>query len=46
MRGRTTHGVWVVPRGKSMLTLKAQGKLVDVSVSELREKLYMTATID
>ena len=41
MRGKTTP-VKVVPRGEYMLTLKAQGILVEGSPNELREELYMT----
>ena len=41
MRGKTTLAR-VVPRGEYMLTLKAQGKLVDGSLEELREELYIT----
>ncbi len=40
MRGSTTL-VRVVPRGEYMLTLKTQGKLVDGSLEELREELYL-----
>ena len=32
---------WVVPRGAYMLTLKAQGKLIEGSLEELREELYL-----
>lgn len=42
MRGLTTHGVWVVPRGDRILTLKAQGVLIEGSLNELREELYLT----
>jgi len=41
MRGKTTQAR-VVPRGEYMLTLKAQGVLVDDSLEELREELYLT----
>ena len=41
MRGETTQAR-VVPRGEYMLTLKARGVLVDGSLNELREKLYLT----
>ncbi|OYT56622.1 MAG: hypothetical protein B6U76_03115 [Desulfurococcales archaeon ex4484_217_2] len=41
MRGMTTS-VKVVPRGEYTLTLKAQGGLVDGSLEELREELYLT----
>lgn len=42
MRGLTTHNAWVVPRGEYMLTLKTQGVLLEGSISELKEELYMT----
>ncbi len=42
MRGLTTTMARVVPRGEKMLTLKAQGVLVDGSINELREELYLT----
>ncbi len=42
MRGRTTHGAWVVPRGEETLTLKAGGELLEGSLSGLREELYLT----
>jgi len=42
MRGKTTQYAWVVPRGAYMLTLKARGVLVDGSLNELREELYLT----
>ena len=42
MRGETTLLVRVVPRGEYMLTLKAQGVLIDGSIEELREELYFT----
>jgi len=42
MRGKTTHAYWVVPRGEYMLTLKARGELVEGSIEELREELYLT----
>ncbi|RLG44213.1 MAG: transposase [Thermoproteota archaeon] len=42
MRGKTTHAYWVVPRGEYMLTLKARGELVEGSLEELREELYLT----
>ena len=42
MRGSTTSLAWVVPRGEYMLTLKAQGKLIEGSLEELREELYLT----
>jgi putative transposase len=42
MRGLTTHDIWVVPRGEKMLTLKARGELVEGSLGELREELYLT----
>ena len=42
MRGKTTHEAWVVPRGEYMLTLKAQGVLIEGSLEELREELYMS----
>jgi len=42
MRGVTTQEVWVVPRGEYVLTLKAQGILVEGSLEELREELYLT----
>jgi len=32
----------VVPRGEYMLTLKARGELVEGSIEELREELYLT----
>ena len=41
MRGMATS-VKVVPRGEYTLTLKAQGGLVDGSLEELREELYLT----
>jgi len=41
MRGLTTI-VKVVPRGDYMLTLKARGVLLDGSLEELREELYIT----
>jgi len=41
MRGLTTQHAWVVPRGEYMLTLKSQGALVEGSLEELREELYM-----
>ena len=40
MRGKTTF-VKVVPRGAYMLTLKSQGVLVEGSLEELREELYL-----
>ncbi len=40
MKGKTTT-VRVVPRGECMLTLKAQGVLVEGSLEELREELYL-----
>ncbi len=33
---------WVVPRGEYLLTLKARGELIDGSLEELREELYLT----
>ena len=42
MRGKTTRYAWVVPRGEYMLTLKAQGILVEGSLEELHEELYLT----
>ncbi len=42
MRGSTTSGVKVVPRGETMLALKARGILVNGSMNELREELYLT----
>ncbi len=42
MRGKTTQYAWVVPRGAYMLTLKARGELVEGSLNELREELYLT----
>ncbi|MCE4621534.1 MAG: RNA-guided endonuclease TnpB family protein [Desulfurococcales archaeon] len=42
MRGSTTQTMRVVPRGEYMLTLKALGVLVDGSLEELREELYLT----
>ncbi|RLG78735.1 MAG: transposase [Thermoprotei archaeon] len=42
MRGKTAHDVWVVPRGAYMLTLKACGVLIEGSIEELREELYLT----
>ena len=33
--------VRVVPRGENILTLKAQGKLIEGSLGELREELYL-----
>jgi len=42
MRGETTHLTRVVPRREYMLTLKARGVLVDGSLNELREELYLT----
>ncbi|MCD6300768.1 MAG: hypothetical protein J7L82_01705 [Staphylothermus sp.] len=42
MRGSTTYLVKVVPRGEYMLTLKARGVLVEGSLEELREELYLT----
>ena len=42
MRGETTHEAWVVPRGAYMLTLKARGELIEGSLEELREELYLT----
>ena len=41
MRGKTTF-VKVVPRGAYMLTLKAQGVLIEGSPEELRKELYIT----
>ncbi|OYT46243.1 MAG: hypothetical protein B6U85_07745 [Desulfurococcales archaeon ex4484_42] len=41
MRGSTTSLAWVVPRGEYMLTLKAQGILVNGTTNELREELYL-----
>ncbi len=41
MRGMTTL-VKVVPRGEYILTLKARGELVEGSLEELREELYLT----
>ncbi len=41
MRGKTTF-VKVVPRGDKILTLKARGVLVEGSLEELREELYLT----
>jgi len=41
MRGSTTHLARVVPRGAYMLALKARGELVEGSLEELREELYM-----
>ncbi len=41
MRGKTTL-VKVVPQGEYMLTLKAQGILVNGSLNDLREELYLT----
>ncbi len=35
------HG-WVVSRGEKILTLKARGVLVEGSLEELREELYLT----
>ncbi len=34
--------VWVIPRGEYILTLKARGELVEGSLEELREELYLT----
>jgi len=42
MRGRTTREVWVVPRGEYTLTLKARGVLLEGTINELREELYLT----
>ena len=42
MRGKTTRIVRVVPRGDKILTLKAQGVLVEDSLNELREELFLT----
>ncbi|RLG81796.1 MAG: transposase [Thermoprotei archaeon] len=42
MREKTTHEIWVVPRGEYMVTLKSQGVLVEGSPEELREELYLT----
>jgi len=42
MRGKTIQPVRVVPRGENILTLKAQGKLIEGSLGELREELYLT----
>ena len=42
MRGKTTSLIKVVPRGEKILTLRAQGVLVEGSISELREELYLT----
>ena len=42
MREKTTHKIWVVPRGEYMVTLKSQGVLVEGSPEELREELYLT----
>ncbi len=42
MRGKTAREAWVVPRGEYMLTLKAQGVLLNGLLNELREELYMT----
>ena len=39
--GKTTT-IRVVPRGAYMLTLKARGVLVEGSLNELREELYLT----
>jgi len=41
MRGKTTT-IRVVPRGAYMLTLKARGELIEGSLNELREELYLT----
>ncbi len=41
MRGSTTLAK-VVPRGEYILTLKAQGALIDGSLNELYEELYLT----
>ena len=42
MRGSTTPLARVVPRGEYTLTLKARGELVEGSLEELREELYLT----
>ncbi|WP_460173741.1 RNA-guided endonuclease TnpB family protein [Vulcanisaeta sp. JCM 14467] len=42
MRGLTAQIVRVVPRGEYLLTLKAQGTLMEGSIEELREELYLT----
>ncbi len=42
MRGRTAREVWVVPRGEYTLTLKARGVLLEGTINELREELYLT----
>ncbi len=42
MRGLTTHEAWVVPQGEYMLTLKARGVLLEGTINELREELYLT----
>ncbi|RLG88195.1 MAG: transposase, partial [Thermoprotei archaeon] len=42
MRGKTTFSVRVVPRGDKILTFKAQGVLVEGSLNELREELFLT----
>jgi putative transposase len=41
MRGKTTSIVRVVPRGEKMLALKARGVLLEGSLNELREELYL-----
>jgi len=40
MRGKTTHAR-VVPQGEYVLTLKAQGKLMNGPIEELQEELYL-----
>jgi len=41
MRGETTL-TKVVPRGEYLLTMKAQGVLIEGSIEELRKELYLT----
>ena len=45
MRGKTTYKTRVVPRGEYMLTLKARGELLEGSLEELREELYLTRRV-
>ncbi len=42
MRGKTTQYAWVVPQGEYILTLKARGILIEGSLNELYEELYLT----
>ncbi len=44
MRGKTALAR-VVPRGEKILTLRAQGILVEASLNELREELYFTRRV-